>query len=257
VKRETSVTDDFLELLPGRLTGNQTFQRLLEGLSDADRQRVLRVATEYGISGDDPAWVALAATERGLLALEQAIPAIGQEGQRAAAMVRAALDEARHAFAEEAEEAKARVSANMAEALVAISGDVALTAAQKERARWLSLAWVAAVLVVAMSVGLGWWLGRSELDSHVALVKAELPAIAAWAKDFDTWEKRERAFWALSEQGATVYRVAQLNENFSQWIGCNFGREVGYTRQEGAYTICYPASKGDKRVVAGMAIARR
>lgn len=45
--------------------------RLLQGLDAKDRERLLRVAAEYGIKGDDPAWVVLALTERGLIGIER------------------------------------------------------------------------------------------------------------------------------------------------------------------------------------------
>lgn len=46
-------------------------ERLLQGLDAKDRERLLRVAAEYGIKGDDPVWVVLALTERGLIGIER------------------------------------------------------------------------------------------------------------------------------------------------------------------------------------------
>ena len=110
------------------------------------------------------------------------------------------------------------------------------------RARTLAGVLGIALAVVAGAVGLGWWSGQAHLAQAIAETKAALPAIAAWAQDFDTPEKRQRALWVLSADGKQSYHLAQLNNGFKRWLACEFGQGVGYTQQEGSYTICYPAS---------------
>jgi hypothetical protein len=90
----------------------------------------------------------------------------------------------------------------------------------------------------------------------MARLATELPATVAWAKDFDTLEKRQRALWALSAPGTWVYELAQLNQDFASWQRCHFGNDVGYLERQGDYTICYPASR-TTRAIAGVAIARQ
>jgi hypothetical protein len=164
----------------------EAFEKLLAALPDADRQRILRVAHEYGLRPDDPAWVALAAVERGLIALERTIPAIREESGHAARAVREALMQAAHEL----------VRAGLSETVATVSLDVARVAAQRERLRWAG-ALMASLLGVTGALGAGYWLGMREVVGAVTEVKRELPAIIAWARDFDTPEKRERALWAL------------------------------------------------------------
>src|SRR5512147_198605 len=49
----------------------QAFEKLLGHLPESDQQRLLRIANEYGISLEDPAWVGLAATAQGVTAVQK------------------------------------------------------------------------------------------------------------------------------------------------------------------------------------------
>jgi hypothetical protein len=60
--------------------------------------------------------------------------------------------------------------------------------------RTLASALGIALVVVAGAMGLDWWSGRAQLAQAVAATKAALPALTAWAQDFDTTAKRQQAF---------------------------------------------------------------
>ena len=245
----------------------QAFEKLLEHLSPLDQQRILRLAAEYGISLGDPAWMGLAITERGLIAVEERLAELqAAETQRRQhwqsaeqdlierlrALVTEILVEGRQALSLEAIAARQDMLKSLTQSVDETARAVTTAAAQRDRAHWLAILLGLALSVITLALGLGWWLGQRHA---VARLSAELPAAVAWAKDFDTPEKRQRALWALSAEGEQVYQLAQLNNGFSRWLACEFGKGVGYTQQEGSYTICYPASP-KSYTVAGLAIAK-
>ena len=248
----------------------QAFEKLLGHLPESDRQRLLRVANEYGISLDDPAWVGLVAVEQGVTAVQNMLVELQDTEQQFIERLRAVeqsltdrlqaaaatLVEDRTTLVLAAEAAREKTLAEVAQALAAASQDVITTTVPKARARTLAGALGIALIVVASAVGIGWWSGRAHLAQAVAETKAELPATVAWAQDIDTPEKRQRALWALSADGEQIYRLAQLNNGFQRWLACEFGKGVGYTQQEGSYTICYPTSP-KSHTVAGLAIGKR
>jgi hypothetical protein len=245
----------------------QAFEKLLEHLSPPDRQRILRLAAEYGISLEDPAWMGLALTERGVIALEARLAELqAAETQRRhhwqtaeqdlierlRTLVTEILVEGRQALSLEAIAARQEILKSLTQTVDETARAVTTAAAQRDRLRWLAILLGLALSMITLALGLGWWLGQRHA---VAVLTAELPAAVAWAKDFDTLEKRQRALWALSDNGAWVYELAQLNQDFASWKRCRFGNDVGYLERQGDYTICYPASP-KTRAVAGVAIAR-
>ena len=223
----------------------QAFEKLLEHLPESDRQRLLRVAAEYGISLEDPAWVGLVAVEQGVLTvkrmlgelqateqqlLEKWLAAEQSLADRLRAAAAATLIEARTTLVLEAEAAREQTIAAVAQALAAVSQEVVTASVHRARARTLAGALGLTPAVVAGAVGLGWWSGQAHLAQAVAETKTALPAIAAWAQDFDTPEKRQRALWVLSADGKQSYQLAQLNNGFKRWLACEFGQGVGYTQ---------------------------
>ena len=248
----------------------QAFEKLLGHLPESDRQRLLRVAAEYGIGLDDPAWVGLVAAEQGLMAAHRLLKELqATEKQvvdhwqaaaqsledRLRAAAAATLIEARATLVLEAEAAREKTMAEVAPSLASATQEVVTATVQQARARTWAGALGITFMVMAGALGIGWFSGRAHLVQAVAEAKAEWPAMAAWAQDFDTPEKRQRALWALSADGEQVYQLAQLNNGFKRWLACEFGKGVGYTQQEGSYTICYPASP-KSHTVAGLAIAK-
>jgi hypothetical protein len=246
----------------------QAFEKLLEPLAPPDRQRILRLAAEYGISLEDPAWIGLAITERGLIALEERLAALqAAEAQRRQhwqtaeqelierlrALVTEILVEGRQALSLEAIAVRQEIFKSLTQTVDETARAVATVAAHRDRWRWLAILLGVALSVIAAALGLGWWLGQGYA---VARLTAELPAAVAWAKDVDTPEKRQRTLWMLSADGEQVYRLAQLNRGFNRLLSCTFGKGIGYTQQEGGYTICYPAS-ANNRTVAGFALSKR
>ena len=246
----------------------QAFEKLLEHLSPPDRQRILRLAAEYGVSLEDPAWIGLAITERGLIAVEEWLAdlqvtetqrrqhwqAAEQElVERLRALVTGVMVEGRQALSLEAMAARQAMLTSLTQTVDETARAVATAAAQRDRARWLAILLGLTLSVIAGAMGLGWWLGQGQA---AAALTAELPAITAWAQDFDTPEKRQRALWTLSADGEQVYRLAQLNSGFNRLLSCTFGKGIGYTQQEGDYTICYLAS-ANNRTVAGFALSKR
>ena len=246
----------------------QAFEKLLGHLPESDRQRLLRVAAEYGISLEDPAWMGLAITERGLIAVEKWLAELraaetqrrqhwqGAEQdliERLRALVTEILVEGRQALSLEAIATRQAMLTSLTQTVDETARAVATAVAHRDRLRGLAIVLGLAMSVITLALGLGWWLGR---EHAVARLSAELPAAVAWAKDVDTPEKRQRALWALSEKGAWVYELAQLNQDFARWKRCRFGNDVGYLERQGDYIICYPASR-TTRAVAGVAIARQ
>src|SRR5512147_1576878 len=159
----------------------QAFEKLLGHLPESDRQRLLRVAAEYGISLDDPAWVGLVAAEQGLMAAHrllkelqatekqvvdhwQAVAQSLEDRLRAAA---ATLIEARTTLVLEAEAAREKTLAAVTQNLAAASQEAIAAAVQRARARTLVNALGIALMVVASAVGLGWWGGQANLAQAV------------------------------------------------------------------------------------------
>ena len=114
----------------------QAFEKLLEHLPESDRQRLLRVAAEYGISLEDPAWVGLVAVEQGVLTvkrmlgelqateqqlLEKLLAAEQSLADRLRATAAATLIEARTTLVLEAAAAREQTIAAVAQALAAVS----------------------------------------------------------------------------------------------------------------------------------------
>ena len=182
----------------------QAFEKLLEHLSPPDRQRILRLATEYGVSLEDPAWVGLAITERGLIAVEEWLADLQvtetqrrqhwqtaeQEWvERLRALVTEILVEGRQALSLEAMAARQDILKSLTQTVDETARAVATAAAQRDRARWLVILLGLVLSVIVGAMGLGWWLGQGQAAVDLT---AELPAITAWAQDFDTSEKRQR-----------------------------------------------------------------
>lgn len=162
------------------------------------------------------------------------------------------LVEGRQALSLEAIAARQEILKSLTQTVDETARAVTTATAHRDRLRWLAILLGLALSVITLALGLGWWLGQRHA---VARLSAELPVVVAWAKDFDTPEKRQRDLWALSDNDAWVYELAQLNQDFASWKRCHFGNDVGYLERHGDYTICYPASS-KTRVVAGVVIAR-
>jgi hypothetical protein len=224
------------------------FETLLGELEPAQRERFLRTLRQVRLDADDddPIWRLFVALHWHLKRYEDIPRQIRQT----------TLDTLQATTATLAAAAREQTIAVVAPALAAASQDLITTTVRQTRARTLAGALGIALVVVAGAVGIGWWSGRAQLAQAVAATQTELPALAAWAQDFDTAEKRQRAAWALSADGAWVYALAQWNNGFHRWRACEFGQGVGYTQREGSYTICYPASPKSHTSVAGLAIAR-
>ena len=225
----------------------QAFEKLLGHLPESDRQRLLRVAAEYGISLDDPAWVGLVAAEQGLMAAHRMLKELQatekhvvdhlqaaeqslEDRLRAAAA--ATLIEARTTLVLEAEAAREKTIAEVAQSLASASQEVITATVHQARARTLAGALGIALIVVAGAMGIGWWSGQANLAQAIAETKAEWPAAAAWAGDFDTPEKRQRALWAVSAEGEQVYQLAQLNNGFSVTFAQPEAKSLNYSKND-------------------------
>ena len=112
----------------------QAFEKLLEHLPESDRQRLLRVAAEYGISLDDPAWVGLVAAEQGVTTVQNMLVELHATEQHLIEQLReaeqhlvdwlraaATLIEARTTLVLEAAAAREQTIAAVAQALAAVS----------------------------------------------------------------------------------------------------------------------------------------
>ncbi len=62
----------------------EAFEKRLKCLPDEDQQRIRRVANEFGIGFDDAAWIGLAVTEHGIIAVKNALAARQEAEQRIA-----------------------------------------------------------------------------------------------------------------------------------------------------------------------------
>lgn len=176
----------------------KAFQMLLNSLTVHERERVLKVATTYGLAIDDPTWVILAINQTGLMAMEKAIAELTDLHHKEIA-----------AFQQ-----KAQMLADVAmgkaaqESILKISDTLASTAQSLYRKGELKVttSWTvcAAIVGITFFVGVN-LLSYLYLESTV-YKKAQTDAYQM------AYDEKNRASWANTKIGKLAFELSQVTD---------------------------------------------